>query len=277
MERIFKTINLLIILLFFCHAASAQQEIFLYGTKDTSGPSITVWLPEGTSEVKKAVIVCPGGGYGTLVIDREGHTIAKEFNKLGIAAFVLKYRLPDRTKNTDQSLYPLQDVQTAIKMVRQRAKEWKIDPGKIGIMGFSAGGHLASTAGTHYHEPAIEADGISLRPDFMILVYPVISFMDAFGHTGSRKNLIGESASREKVLMFSNDLHVDNTTPPTFLTHGTNDAVVKVANSLAFYQALIQNNVSAELHIYADGHHGYPQSPPFEEWFGRCTYWLKKL
>ncbi len=278
-----------VIFLAFSIMCFAQQEVFLYPNLTTptakedvlrsvSSPSITVWLPSPEIANGKAVIVCPGGGYGSLVIEREGHRIAREFNKLGIAVFVLKYRLPDKGKNIDQSSWPLQDAQTAIKIVRQRAKEWKVDPGKIGIMGFSAGGHLAATAGTHYNKPAIgNTEGISVRPDFMILIYPVISFRDAFGHSGSRANLLGESLSQEKIDLYSNELHVDKTTPPTFLTHGNNDAVVKVANSLEFYEALTKNNVPVELHIYANGQHGYPQAPPFDEWFGRCTYWLSTI
>lgn len=268
-------------------AAVAQQEIFLFPDMQTptpkddilrsvSSPSITVWLPAPEIAVGKAVIVCPGGGYGALMMEREGHRIAREFNKSGIAALVLKYRLPDKSKNVDQSSWPLQDAQTAIKTVRQRAGEWKVDPNKIGIMGFSAGGHLASTAGTHYDKPAIKnPEGVNIRPDFMILVYPVVSFQDYLGHTGSRANLLGDVQTKERIDLYSNELHVSKTTPPTFLTHGSNDATVKVGNSIVFYEALTQNGVPAEMHIYADGKHGYGQKPPFDEWFGRCLYWLK--
>jgi acetyl esterase/lipase len=188
---------------------------------------------------------------------------------------VLKYRLPDKTKQIDQSSFPLQDAQTAIKIVRQRAEEWRISPNKIGIMGFSAGGHLAATAGTHYNLPVIEnPDKTSLRPDFMILVYPVINFADNTGHKGSGDNLLGTSAPQEKIDLYRNELYVDKTTPPTFLTHGNDDSAVPVANSLIFYDKLRQNNIPAELHIYAKGQHGYLQTPSFDEWFGRILFWI---
>jgi acetyl esterase/lipase len=272
--------------LLFCHATHAQQEVFLYpgdhqptpdaeALSESADPSITVWLPAPEKASGKAVIVCPGGGYGGLVIGREGHRIAQEFNKAGIAAFVLKYRLPDKRKNIDQSSWPLQDAQTAIKIVRQRAGEWRLDPAKIGIMGFSAGGHLAATAGTHFNLPVIDnPEKTSLRPDFMILVYPVISFSEAFGHLGSRDNLLGVGASQEKINLYCNEQYVDKTTPPAFLTHGNDDTVVPVANSIKFYEALTRNSVPAEVHIYAKGEHGYLKTPSFDEWFGRCLLWL---
>ncbi|MDR1668064.1 MAG: alpha/beta hydrolase [Bacteroidales bacterium] len=267
--------------------ATAQQEIFLYEGEhlptpvadvltESADPSITVWLPPAEKANGKAVIVCPGGGYGVLVIEREGHAIAREFNKAGIAAFVLKYRLPCRKK--DNSSWPLQDAQAAIRMVRQRAEEWRIAPHKIGIMGFSAGGHLAATAGTHYNTPVIEnPEKTSLRPDFMILVYPVISFSETIGHTGSRDNLLGEAAPQEEIDLYCNERHVNATTPPAFLTHGSDDTVVPTANSLVFYENLRKNGVTTEMHLYAKGEHGYLSHPPFDEWFGRCLYWLANL
>lgn len=273
-------ICILAVCLAFSAAVTAQQEILLYpgGKAGVSNPSVTVWLPSPDKATGKAVIICPGGGYGNLVIDREGHVVAKEFNKAGVAAFVLKYRIPDKKLAVDQSSYPLQDAQTAIKLIRQRAGEWQVASNKIGIMGFSAGGHLAATAGTHYNTPAIEnPEGTSLRPDFMILIYPVISFSDKFTHTRSRANLIGESPTQEKIDLYSNELHVDKTTPPTLLEHGSSDATVNVSNSIVFYEALVKNGVSAEMHIYANGRHGFPKTPPFEEWFGRCLYWVNNL
>ncbi|MDR2449290.1 MAG: alpha/beta hydrolase [Prevotellaceae bacterium] len=274
---------------FFNSVATAQQEIFLYeGTHQPTpqsdilsapvDPSLTVWLPSAEKANGKAVIICPGGGYHILAIEREGHAIAREFNKAGIAAFVLKYRLPDKNEKTDQSSWPLQDAQAAIRMVRQRAEEWHIAPGKIGIMGFSAGGHLAATAGTHYNLPVIENPGqTNLRPDFMILVYPVISFSETIGHPGSRDNLLGSPASQDKINLYCNEQHVDATTPPAFLTHGSDDTVVPVANSLVFYDALKKHHIATEMHIYAEGEHGYIKKPPFDEWFGRCLYWLSNL
>ncbi|KAA6440083.1 alpha/beta hydrolase [Dyadobacter flavalbus] len=244
--------------------------------RNVSKPTLTVYLPEPGKANGTSVIVCPGGGYGVLVMDYEGHRIAKELNKSGIAAFILKYRLPDARIMKDQSIGPLQDAQQAIKTVRERAGEWKIDPGKIGIMGFSAGGHLASTAGTHYDSTFIENPRkISLRPDFIILIYPVISLSDRIGHKGSGTNLLGAAPSAEKIKYFSNELQVSKTTPPTFLTHAGDDTVVPVSNSIKFYEALNAHGVPADMHIYSRGEHGYLKSPAFQEWFGRCLQWMQ--
>ncbi|MFT4031170.1 MAG: alpha/beta hydrolase [Siphonobacter sp.] len=239
-------------------------------------PTLTVFLPPKEKATGTAVIICPGGGYGVLVMKREGTAIAEAFVRLGIAAFVLKYRLPSSETMPEPAMGPLQDAQRAIQLVRQRAAEWQINPQKIGIMGFSAGGHLASTAGTHFTQITINNPSqTSLRPDFMILVYPVISFQAGLGHSGSRNNLLGTHT--ELINQYSNQLHVTENTPPAFLTHGRDDTVVPVGNSLVFYQALLQNQVPAELHLYTKGQHGYPQTPSFEEWFGRCQYWLKEM
>lgn len=241
-----------------------------------SVPALTVWLPPVEKATGSAVIICPGGGYQVQVSLREGYKIAKAFNELGVAAFVLKYRLPDDDIMTDKSIGPLQDAQRAIQIVRQHADEWHIDQHKIGIMGFSAGGHLASTAGTHFDKAFIEnKKSISLRPDFMILIYPVISLKDNIGHLGSRTNLLGKSPSPEKIDLFSNEDHVSPNTPPAFITHANDDIVVPVTNSLLFYEALRKNSVPVELHIYSSGGHGYLKKPPFDEWFGRCCYWMK--
>ena len=292
----------LLIILFLVLAAlcSEQKEIHLYdgripNSKDpgsatgvifnnevdniaynVSVPTLTAFLPSKEIANSTAVIICPGGGYHLLVIDREGRYIAREFNKLGIAAFVLKYRLPDYKIMPDKSIGPLQDAQKAIQIIRQRAVEWNIDPHKIGIMGFSAGGHLAATAGTHFENALIEnINGISLRPDFMILVYPVISMADSLGHIGSREYLLGKNPTEKQIRFFSNDLCVDKSTPPAFLILAGDDSVVKPENSLIFYDALKKNGVPSEMHIYASGEHGFLKEPPFEEWFGRCCFWMK--
>jgi acetyl esterase/lipase len=184
--------------------------------RNVSKPTLTVFLPPSNIANGTAAIVCPGGGYGVLVIDREGYQVAKELNKMGIAAFVLKYRLPSDRIMPDRSAGPLQDA--------QRASEWKVDPKKIGIMGFSAGGHLAATAGTHYDSSFVSnPNKTSLRPDFMILVYPVISFQDKVGHKGSSANLLGTTPTAQKVRYFSNELQVTASTPPAFLTHAGDD------------------------------------------------------
>jgi acetyl esterase/lipase len=239
-------------------------------------PTITAFLPPKNIANGASVIIFPGGGYHTLVMKREGSDVARALNKLGVAAFVVKYRLPDDRTMSDKSIGPLQDAQQAVKAVRERAKEWNINPGKIGLMGFSAGGHLAATAGTHFNKDYISnAEKTSVRPDFMILVYPVISFSDSIGHTGSRQNLIGPKLSKEKIALFSNENHISKNTPPTFLVHAGTDVVVPVANSLVFYQNMLKSGAPAEMHLYSKGEHGFLTYPPFDEWFGRCVSWMK--
>lgn len=284
--------------LFFCISALisiAQQEISLYAgaipnakeatneekrtasqvVSNVSVPTLSVFLPPKDKATGTAVVICPGGGYGVLVIKREGYDVAEEFTKRGIAAFVLKYRLPNERTMIDPSIGPLQDAQQAIKTVRERAAEWNINPKKIGIMGFSAGGHLASTAGTHFERTVLpNPQSTSLRPDFLVLVYPVISFADGVGHKGSGVNLLGKNASAEQLTRYSNDLQVTQNTPPAFITHASDDTVVPVKNSLLFYEALQKNRILSDLHIYAKGEHGYLKTPSFDEWFGRCLHWL---
>jgi acetyl esterase/lipase len=241
-----------------------------------SRPTLTVFLPPAGKANGTAVVICPGGGYHVLLMTREGCDIARAFNKLGVAAFVLKYRLPDDRTMTDKSVGPLQDAQRATEIIREHATEWKVNTGKIGIMGFSAGGHLASTAGTHFDNNLTgSATGISVRPDFMILIYPVISLSDSLGHIGSREYLLGKDPSDKQIRFFSNELHVTKNTPPAFIILAGDDTVVKPENSLRFYDALKMNGVSAEMHIYSSGEHGFLKTPPFEEWFGRCCFWMK--
>ena len=245
--------------------------------REVSEPTLEVFLPPQDIASGTAVIICPGGGYHALLIKREGQDIARAFNKKGIAAFVLKYRLPDDRSMLDKSIAPIQDAQKAIQTIRQRAKEWHINPNQVGIMGFSAGGHLASTAGTHFNRAFIDnQSNISLRPDFMILVYPVISFTDSIGHTGSRNYLLGTQPSKNQIEFYSNELQVNSKTPPAFLVHAIDDSVVSSKNSLYFYQALRNNGVLGELHLYTKGEHGFLTAPPFDEWFGRCLYWMKE-
>nr|WP_068886992.1 alpha/beta hydrolase [Pedobacter panaciterrae] len=247
-------------------------------TSNVSVPTLSVYLPARGQANGTAVIICPGGGYQVLLTKREGSDAARAFAKMGITAFVLKYRLPSDRTMLDKSVGPLQDAQQAIKIVRQKAKEWKVDPKKIGILGFSAGGHLAATTGTHFNAPVIEnAEGISVRPDFMLLINPVISFTDKIGHIGSRDNLLGPLPTEEKIKLFSNELQVTAETPPTILIHSDADQVVPVSNSMEFYRALKENKVSGELHIYAKGEHGFLTAPSFDEWFGRCIFWMKSM
>jgi acetyl esterase/lipase len=224
-------------------------------------PSIEVYLPTQQIATGEAVLIFPGGGYGILAYDWEGTDFAKWLNSQGIAGIVVKYRLPLSTSLTDPKEVPLLDAQRAIRLVRQHAEAWHINPNQVGIMGFSAGGHLAATLSTSYtHQIARETDAIDLlsaRPDFSILVYPVISFRDAATHGGSRKNLIGDPANPELVNRFSNELQVNANTPPTFLVHAQDDKAVPLENSLLYYQALHANGVKASLHIYPTGGHGF--------------------
>lgn len=244
-----------------------------------SEPTLTVYPATAPAGKKTpAVIICPGGGYGVLCIKMEGEKIARAFNKAGITTVVLKYRLPGSGGMPDPSMAPLQDLQQAIKQIREQAPARAIDTSRIGIMGFSAGGHLAATAGTHFQQSYIENSAqTTLRPDFMILVYPVISFTDSVGHIGSRNNLLGAHPTPEAIHFFSNEFHVTARTPPTLLLLPDDDQVVPPQNSLDFLKALRKHKVPASLHMYAKGDHGFLKAPPFEEWFGRVLYWMKEM
>ncbi len=247
-------------------------------TFKVSVPTLTVFLPAKGTANGTSVIICPGGGYHVLLTKREGTDVARAFVKLGVTAFVLKYRLPSDVTMQEKSIGPLQDAQQAIKIVRQNSKKWGIDSAKIGIMGFSAGGHLASSAGTHFNDVKIENyENVSVRPDFMLLINPVVSFTNKIGHTGSRDNLLGASPLQDKIDFFSGELNISAQTPPAFLVHAGPDQVVPVSNSLEFYQALKIRNIPAGLHIYAKGEHGFLTAPSFEEWFGRCAFWMKSM
>ena len=242
-------------------------------------PTLTAYLPPADKANGTAVVICPGGGYSIVAIDHEGFKVAEKFNEMGVAAFVLKYRIPDTKNQTDPSIAPLQDAQQAILTVRTNAKKWNVDPERIGIMGFSAGGHLASTAGTHFERSLIDnPDHISVRPDFMILIYPVISADIAITHSGSFKNLLGPNASAEQLNLYSNEKQVTAKTPPTFLVHASDDGGVSPNNSIVFYQALLKNKIPAELHIYQNGGHGFGMhnTTTKDEWMERCKNWLDK-
>jgi acetyl esterase/lipase len=247
-------------------------------------PDIAVFLPARRNATGQAVIICPGGGYRTLSYDWEGTEVAKLFNAKGIAAIVLKYRLPNSKSNVVPNLSPLLDAKRAIRMVRYNAAKWSINKDNVGIMGFSAGGHLASTLGTHFDKGnASDTDSIeqfSSRPDFMVLMYPVISMSKSIMHSGSRNNLIGEKPTDELAKLYSNELQVTKETPPTFLVHATDDKTVPVENSLLFYQALKDNGVPAEMHIYPTGGHGFGLALGrgyLETWTDRCLDWLRAL
>ena len=239
-------------------------------------PTLEIYLPEKEKSTGVAVVICPGGGYAVVVYQAEGVRTAKEFAKNGIAAFVLKYRLPNDSTMIDKKIGPLQDAQQAIKVVRENAAKWGINKNKVGIMGFSAGGHLASTEATHYKKAVIEnKDNTNLRPDFQILVYPVISMEDSLTHLGSRTNLLGKNPSKKIIDEFSNELHVNANTPPAYITQAADDKVVDVDNSIVYWEALRHHNVSAELHIYPKGNHGFVLRLPTEEWMSTIFKWMK--
>lgn len=245
--------------------------------RKVSKPTLTLYHPKKEIATGAAVIICPGGGYSGESYLKEGTLIAEAFARKGIAAFILKYRLPSDSIMIDKSIGPLQDAQQAIKTVRQHASDWNLDASKIGIIGFSAGGHLASTAGTHFNKSYIpNVENISLKPNFMMLVYPVISMKDEITHLGSRQNLLGKNPSKEQVMLFSNELHVSTNTPPTWITHAGDDNVVTVENSIRFYQNLIRNKVPAEMHLYPKGNHGFVLSLPTDEWMQPLFDWMRK-
>lgn len=247
-------------------------------------PEIAVFLPSKRNATGQAVVICPGGGYGILAYDWEGTDIAKWLNSKGITAIVLKYRLPNSKSNIVPHMSPLMDAKRAIRMVRANADKWNLKKNQVGIMGFSAGGHLASTAGTHFDNGKTNStdsiEKLSSRPDFMVLVYPVITMSKSIMHSGSRNNLIGEKPDAQLANFYSNELQVTKQTPPTFLVHATDDSGVPVENSLLFYQALKENGVPAEMHVYPKGGHGFGLALGIEEtesWTDRCIDWLRSL
>ena len=244
-----------------------------------SEPQLFAYFPEEKSS-GKAMIIFPGGGYGILAIDHEGHDIAKRLAKEGIAAFVVKYRLPNDATMEDKSTGPLQDAQRAIQFVRENAAKWGIQENQIGIAGFSAGGHLAATLGTHYTKALIpNPKQTSLRPDFMLLGYPVVTMDETFTHPGSKNNLLGSSPSVALVETYSNEKQVDSHTPPTFLVHAEDDSVVPIRNSEAFRDALIREKVPVHLMTYEKGGHGFGLNNPTsnEQWFNQFLAWLNQL
>jgi len=246
-------------------------------------PSLEVYLPAKKNATGEAVLIFPGGGYEILAYDWEGTDIAKFLNGKGIAGIVVKYRLPSSVSQKDKHNVPLIDAQRAMRMVRSKASEFNIDRSKIGILGFSAGGHLAATLGTHFnnkvYEPIDAIDKESARPDFMALGYPVITFGEGT-HSGSRKNLIGKNPSQEMMDRFSLEKNVTSQTPPTFLIHTSDDKGVPVENSLLFYKALKDADVSATMHIYPKGGHGFSlalKDPQLRGWTERMFEWFESL
>jgi acetyl esterase/lipase len=237
-------------------------------------PTLTVFFPEKQNQSRVAVIVCPGGGYSNLSIQDGGYKAAEELAKSGIVSFVLKYRTVDTVCNSNYSIVPLQDVQQAIYQVKSNAKKWNIDTAKVGLLGFSAGGHLVATAATQYQHPQINAGAFSLRPAFTILAYPVISFSDALTSptSSTRNNLVGINPTEMQKKWFSPEQNVTQNTPPAFLVHSSNDSTAYVENSIAYYQALHRYKIPAEMMIYQKGGHGFALYNKAED-----DYWLPKL
>jgi acetyl esterase/lipase len=247
-------------------------------------PDMAVFLPARKNMTGESVVICPGGGYRILSYDAEGTDIAKWLNSHGIAAFVLKYRLPGSHSNIIPHQSPLMDARRAMRLVRYHAGEWNLDPGRIGIMGFSAGGHLASTLSTHFDrgDPAAEdpVERMSCRPDFSILIYPVITFEEEFAHSGSRQALLGEHPDEALVAYYSNELRVTPDTPPAILVHSGDDNSVPVDNSIAYYRALREKGITASLHVYPYGGHGYSLAIGkgyLSTWPDRVIEWIRYL
>ncbi|GJM36484.1 MAG: endo-1,4-beta-xylanase [Saprospiraceae bacterium] len=246
---------------------------------DTAIPTLTAYLPKHPNG--KAIVVCPGGGYRGTAIDKEGLLVAQTLNEDSITAFVLKYRIPQDATNVDKSLAPLQDAQQAIRFVRKNAAKYRLNPAQIGIMGFSAGGHLAASAATRFQKLADsnELDTTSVRPDFAVLIYPVISFTDELTHKGSRTNLLGDHPTKTDIMLCSAEMQVTPNSPPAFLVHAADDKVVPVGNSLAYYTACINHDVSAEMHLYPKGGHGFGMfnTTTADIWMERLINWLKTI
>jgi acetyl esterase/lipase len=256
---------------------SARNKDGLMITRYVSNPTLIWYKPAKVSDIHSAVIICPGGGYGALASSSEGSDVAQALSKLGISAFVLKYRLPDDLIMVDKSIGPLQDAQRSIQLLRENAKEWNIDPSKIGIMGFSAGGHLAASLSTNFSQSLISNPlKTSLRPDFSVLIYPVISFTDSLANKGSRDNLIGNNPSEETKRKFSNELQVSAQTPHAFLVHASNDSPVPVANSIVYYQSLLKLKIYSSLILYPGGNHGFGMNnkTTSSRWMDDLKFWL---
>ncbi|WP_223248906.1 alpha/beta hydrolase [Leeuwenhoekiella nanhaiensis] len=249
------------------------------GYNKVNVPTLSIFKPEAGKANGTAVVICPGGGYGHLAINKEGYKLAAWFAGQGVTGFVLKYRLPHDRIMKDKSIGPLQDAQRAIRYVRENAVQLGIDTAKVGIMGFSAGGHLAATASTHYADVVYEnTEGVSAKPNFSILIYPVISMQEGITHQGSRDNLLGKKPTQEAVYKFSGEYQVTPETPMTFLVHATDDGAVPVENSIRYYSALKDAGVPVELHLYEDGGHGFGMgtSATNNAWPEALSLWMKK-
>lgn len=291
MHRILYCTFQAIALLLLCPSSlPAQEELLLYpnGTPGALGeaskdkPSLFFYLADADKATGAAVMICPGGGYGHLAMEKEGTNIAEWYNGLGVHAFVLKYRLGNPEGTEYQHPAMLNDARRGLRIIRSGAGKWGVNPDKIGVMGFSAGGHLASTLGTHFDGGRPDADDpverVSSLPNFMVLAYPVISLNTKYVHAGSRRNLLGATPRMEDVNNLSNETQVKPLTPPTFLFHTDEDTGVPPENSVLFYLALREAGIPAELHIYEKGRHGVgfaPDDPVLSTWKDRLEDWLR--
>ncbi len=249
----------------------AAKDTFLMAV---THPNLTAYIANPKVANGTAVIICPGGAYAGVSNVKEGDEIARRFNQIGVSAFVLKYRMPMDVSMQDKSVGPLQDVQQAIHLVRSHSQQWQIDANKIGIMGFSAGGHLASSAAVHYQDAVNpQLKGKNLRPDFQILIYPVISFDEQITHKGSRQNLLGSDFSELQRQYFSNELQVTTETPKAFIVHAQDDEAVLMENAWVYYQALHTQHVPSQLILLPQGGHGFGLRNPID-WFQSLDLWM---
>lgn len=261
-----------------------QKKGDLLWIENVQEPTLEIYLTPKKNSTGKAMVICPGGGYAGLAYDWEGTAIAEWLNSKGINAFVLKYRLPKSNSIFLEPKVPLQDAQRAIRLIRHHSEKWNVLKNQIGIMGFSAGGHLASTLGSHYNDGenslTSSIDSLSARPDFMVLIYPVITMKASYTHKGSRNNLLGENPKQELIDFYSNELHVNKNTPPTFIVHATDDKIVSEMNSILFYRALEKEEIYSEMHIYPKGGHGFALAigkGHLQTWTDRFSEWIESL
>jgi acetyl esterase/lipase len=266
----------------FIEAANEEAEAVTGGIlriSKVSVPGYAFFSAGEDDKEKPCVIICPGGGYGILAAQHEGTDVAKFFNSIGVHAVVLKYRIPSAKHQEHKEIAPLQDAQQAIYLVRKNAKKWGVDPGKIGIMGFSAGGHLASSLGVHYNDPKLNFKGkTSLRPDFQVLIYPVISF-GKYAHLGSRNNLLSPDTTASLINYYSNELQVNAQTPPAFLVHAKDDKAVPIENSEMYLAQLKKFGVAGELYMYEKGGHGFGMNNKTSDvkWTALLTKWMQQM
>lgn len=257
-------------------ATRDPKEAWLY-RQEISRPTLTVFLPARTGVPTPAVVICPGGSYRGVSIDKEGYSIAQAFNRFGVAGVVLKYRTPNPRHMKQTHIGPLQDAQQALHVVHQRASEWNLDRKRIGIVGFSAGGHLAASASTLFARPILSTHSAAAsRPAFSILIYPVISMHDELTHQVSRSQLLGNAPPPELIERYSANEAVSDATPPAFLVHAADDVGVPVGNSIRYFEALRAKQISAQLFIYARGGHGYGLNNPSssDRWIDSAHHWM---